>query len=90
MPASFDPIHKVAQVKGIGVKYWHRSRYSKPPHNRPYQIVLSGEGEVATSDGESRRFHPGEVLFCSDITGKGYVNRALTDLTLAFVNRAKS
>jgi quercetin dioxygenase-like cupin family protein len=63
-----------------------------PAHNAPQPyivILLSGEGEVATSDGESRRFHPGEVLFCNDLTGKGHVTRALTDLVLAFVNRPK-
>ena len=64
-----------------------------PAHNAPQSyivIILSGEGEVATSDGESRRFHPGDVLVCNDLTGKGHVTRALTDLALAFVNRAKS
>jgi len=38
--------------------------------------------------GEARRFHPGEVLFCNDLTGKGHVTRAITDLKVAFVNRA--
>jgi quercetin dioxygenase-like cupin family protein len=64
-----------------------------PAHNAPQPyvvIVLSGEGEVVTSDGEARRFHPGEVLFCNDLTGKGHVTRALTDLLLAFVNRPNS
>lgn len=64
-----------------------------PAHNAPQPyvvIVLSGEGEVATSDGEARRFHPGDVLFCNDLTGKGHVTRAITDLALAFVNRVKS
>lgn len=64
-----------------------------PAHNAPQPyivIVLSGEGEVVTSDGESRCFHPGEVLFCNDLTGKGHVTRALTDLLLAFVNRPNS
>jgi quercetin dioxygenase-like cupin family protein len=64
-----------------------------PAHNAPQPyivIVLSGEGEVVTSDGEARRFHPGEVLLCNDLTGKGHVTRALTDLVLAFVNRAIS
>lgn len=64
-----------------------------PAHNAPHPyvvVVLSGEGEVVTSDGESRRFHPGDVLFCDDLTGKGHVTRALTDLVLAFVNRANS
>ena len=45
-----------------------------PAHNAPQPyvcIILSGQGEVATSDGEARRFHPGEVLFCNDLTGRG-------------------
>ena len=53
-------------------------------------VANSGIFSIATNNGESRRFHPGEVLFCNDLTGKGHVTRALTDLTLAFVNRAKS
>ena len=62
-----------------------------PAHSAPQPyiaIVLSGEGEVVTSDGEARRFYPGEVLFCNDLTGKGHVTRAITDLVLVFVNRA--
>ena len=64
-----------------------------PAHNAPLPyiaIILSGEGEVVTSDGEARRFHPGGVLFCNDLTGKGHVTRAISDLIVAFVNRAKS
>jgi quercetin dioxygenase-like cupin family protein len=64
-----------------------------PAHNAPQPyvvIVLAGEGEVVTSDGQSRRFHPGGVLLCNDFTGKGHVTRAITDLILAFVNRATS
>jgi len=51
-------------------------------------IVLSGELEVVASDGETRRFAPGDVLFCEDLTGKGHATRALTDAVAAFVNRA--
>jgi len=64
-----------------------------PAHNAPQPyiaIILSGEGEVVTSDGAVQRFHPGEVLFCNDLTGKGHVTRAITDLNVAFVNRAAS
>jgi quercetin dioxygenase-like cupin family protein len=64
-----------------------------PAHNAPQPyiaIILSGDGEVVTSDGEARRFHPGEVLFCNDLTGKGHVTRAITNLNVAFVNRVKS
>jgi quercetin dioxygenase-like cupin family protein len=64
-----------------------------PAHNAPQPyvcIILSGQGEVVVSDGEARRFSPGEVLLCEDLTGKGHVTRAVTDLVAAFVNRAKS
>lgn len=64
-----------------------------PAHNAPQPyvcIILSGQGEVVTSDGEARRFGPGDVLFCDDLTGKGHVTRAITDLVAAFVNRAIS
>ena len=64
-----------------------------PAHNAPQPyiaIVLSGEAEVVTSYGDARRFHPGEVLFCNDLTGKGHVTRAITDVVLVFVNRAQS
>jgi hypothetical protein len=61
-----------------------------PAHNAPQAyivIILSGEGEVVTSDGEARRFYAGDLLLCDDLTGKGHVTRAITGLTLAFVNR---
>ena len=64
-----------------------------PAHNAPQPyvvIVLSGEGEVVTSDGEARRFRAGELLLCNDLTGNGHVTRAITELKLAFVNRVKS
>jgi len=62
-----------------------------PPHNAPKPyicIILHGEGEVVTSDGATLRLHPGDVLFCDDITGKGHTTRTLTDATVAFMDRA--
>ncbi len=70
-----------------------RAGTEAPAHNAPQPyicIILSGEGEVVTSDGKAKRFHAGELLFCNDLTGKGHVTRAITDMTLAFVNRANS
>lgn len=64
-----------------------------PAHNAPQAyivIVLSGEAEIVVSDGEAQRFCAGDLLFCNDLTGKGHITRAITDLTLVFVNRAKS
>jgi quercetin dioxygenase-like cupin family protein len=64
-----------------------------PAHNAPQPyvcIIISGQGEVSTSDGETRRFSPGDILFCDDLVGKGHVTRAITDLVAAFVNRAQA
>jgi quercetin dioxygenase-like cupin family protein len=64
-----------------------------PAHNAPQPyiaICLSGEAEVVASDGEARRLRAGEVLFCNDLTGKGHVTRAITNLVAAFVNRPNS
>ena len=61
------------------------------PAPQPYIcVILSGEAEVVASDGGSQRFGPGEVLFCDDLTGKGHVTRAISDVVAAFVNRAGS
>jgi hypothetical protein len=64
-----------------------------PAHKAPQPyicIVLSGEGEVVSSDGTTERLGPGGVLYCDDVTGKGHVTRSITDLSLAFINRASS
>ena len=61
-----------------------------PSHTAPHpyvSIVLSGTVEIVASDGVARRFNPGELLFCNDLTGKGHVTRAITDAVAAFVNR---
>jgi quercetin dioxygenase-like cupin family protein len=63
-----------------------------PSHNAPQPyicIVLSGEGEVTTSDGKTLRLGPGDLIFCDDVSGKGHMTRALTDCSMAFVNRAR-
>lgn len=64
-----------------------------PPHNAPQPyicIVLSGEGEVATSDGKTLRLGAGELIYCDDISGKGHVTRSITDVRLAFINRVNA
>ena len=64
-----------------------------PAHNAPQPyiaIIMSGEAEVVASDGDTKRFHPGELLFCDDLTGKGHVTRAISNTVVAFVNRAGS
>lgn len=63
-----------------------------PSHNAPQPyicIVLSGEGEVTASDGKTVRLRAGELIYCDDISGKGHMTRSITDLRVAFINRAK-
>jgi quercetin dioxygenase-like cupin family protein len=64
-----------------------------PAHSAPQPyvvIVLAGEGKVETSDGATRRLGPGGVIYCDDTIGKGHVTRSITDIRLAFINRAKA
>ena len=54
------------------------SSYDRSWHNAPwrqYVVTLSGTWEIETSDGDIRRFGPGDVLLAEDLTGKGHVNR---------------
>ena len=64
-----------------------------PSHNAPQPyicIVLSGEGEVATSDGKTLRLRAGELIYCDDVSGKGHVTRSISDIRLAFINRTQA
>ncbi|MCU0299529.1 MAG: cupin domain-containing protein [Candidatus Nanopelagicales bacterium] len=64
-----------------------------PLHNAPQPyicIVLSGEGEVETSDGTTLRLGLGELIHCDDTSGKGHATRSVTDVRLAFINRAQA
>jgi quercetin dioxygenase-like cupin family protein len=50
------------------------------PHNAPRRqviVILAGEIEVEVSDGEVRRFGPGDVTLVEDTTGKGHITRSL-------------
>jgi quercetin dioxygenase-like cupin family protein len=49
---------------------WH-------PSPRPqYALTLSGEWEITVTDGERRRFGPGEFVLLEDLTGRGHSTAA--------------
>lgn len=51
-------------------------------HNAPqpqYIIYLEGKVEVEASGGEKRIFSSGDVLFATDLRGKGHITKTLTD-----------
>jgi hypothetical protein len=43
---------------------------------RQLVITLSGEAEIETGDGDTRRFRQGDVLLADDTTGEGHISRA--------------
>ena len=50
---------------------WH------PAPRRQYWVQISGQVDVEVSDGESRRFNPGDIGLLEDVTGKGHATRAI-------------
>ncbi len=56
-----------------------------PGAARQLVVVLSGEMEVETSDGEKRRFGRGDMLLADDTSGSGHITRALTEVINLFV-----
>lgn len=50
---------------------WH------PSPVRQYMIVISGDLEIEVSDGEVRRFGPGDIVFGEDTEGRGHVSRVV-------------
>jgi hypothetical protein len=57
-----------------------RLRGSDRWHNAPRRqigILLTGECEMVTSDGETRRFTAGDVALSEDLTGKGHITRVV-------------
>jgi hypothetical protein len=50
---------------------WH------PAPRRQFYIQLSGELEVAVSDGEKRTFSAGSLVLLEDTTGRGHVTRVV-------------
>ena len=55
---------------------WH------PSPKRQFACVLKGRVEIATSDGETRRFAPGDCLLQEDTNGKGHTSKVIGDADL--------
>jgi hypothetical protein len=46
---------------------------------RQYIVLLDGEIELETSDGEKRRFGGGDILLVEDISGRGHRTRTVNN-----------
>ncbi len=47
------------------------------PNRKRYIVVIGGEAEVATTDGERARLVPGHLYLAEDITGEGHTFQLL-------------
>jgi redox-sensitive bicupin YhaK (pirin superfamily) len=52
---------------------WH------PAPGRQFTLYLQGQIEAETSDGEIRRFGPGDAVLLEDTSGKGHRSRVVGD-----------
>ena len=50
---------------------WH------PAPRRQYWVQIAGQLDAEVSDGEVRRFNPGDVGLLEDVTGKGHTTRVI-------------
>jgi hypothetical protein len=50
-----------------------------PTPRRQMVCMLRGEMDVTASDGETRRFGPGDLLLLEDVVGKGHASRVVGD-----------
>ena len=48
-----------------------------PAPRRQFVVVLDGEFEIETSDGDRRTVSPGDGMFFEETTGAGHVTRVL-------------
>ena len=46
---------------------------------RQYIVLLDGEIEIETSDGEKRRFRGGDILLVEDVSGRGHRTRTVNN-----------
>lgn len=65
-----------AEQRDVG---WHTAP------DRRFVMYLKGEAEQESSDGEVRRFVPGDVILFEDTTGRGHRSRNIGDQLLAMV-----
>ncbi|MDN3354577.1 hypothetical protein [Actinomadura sp. DC4] len=62
------------------VTFLRSADFDSDPHPAPREqwvVMVRGAIEVEVSDGERRRFGPGDLVFVSDTTGRGHVTAAI-------------
>ena len=66
-----SPNVRFAELPNGKVQSWHHAPA------RQIVVVLSGELEVGTTDGQTRRWHVGEAFLADDVTGTGHTTKTI-------------
>ena len=66
-----SPSVRFAELPDGMVQSWHHAPA------RQIVVVLSGEIEVGTTDGQTRRWRTGEAFLADDVTGKGHTTKTI-------------
>lgn len=81
----FDANGIVVEIPAGTVQDWH------PAPTRQLVVVLKGDLEVETTEGEVRRWGPGEIALADDVASKGHRTRVLGGAaTLLFLRLPES
>jgi len=67
-------------AKPASVVFLRSAEFDSEPHPAPREqwvVMLRGAVEVEATDGERRRFEPGDFLFVADTTGRGHITRTI-------------
>jgi hypothetical protein len=62
---------------------WTSSYHPSPQGG--FSVILAGALECTVSDGEARRFGPGELVASDDVAGQGHRDRAIGDVLIMLV-----
>jgi len=78
------PIGRLSERQPVGSVIFRENDadYDFDWHNAPqrqYIVLLDGEIEIETSDGEKRRFRGGDVVLVEDVDGRGHRTRTVND-----------
>ena len=66
-----SPAVRVFEVPAGAFQDWHNAP------RRQLCVMLAGVWEVGTTDGEKRRWGPGEVFLPADVTGRGHTSAVI-------------
>lgn len=62
---------RIFEAPAVAFQDWHNAP------RRQLCVMLHGVWEVGTTDGETRRWGPGEAFLPDDVTGKGHTSRVI-------------